>query len=340
MEVAVPTYILMWLFSVWLMGGYDKPYKLSRLVRGLFIGSLIITFTYAFVNETWRFSRAIIILGAFWTVIASVGLRLLLNLIGLKNYKLDGISTEKNIVIVATQEEGKRVLDTIKQAIGSVNFIGFVHPDKIYHDKTEEFLGNIVQLGEIAEVYRIDEVIFSTKNLPLHEIIQSMAMVKNTHVDYKIAPEESLFIIGSNSVDNPGDLYTIDINFNINKPQHRRNKRILDIGFSVLMLVLLPINLFIQKKPFQFIKNCFDVLLLKKTWVGYINTTIDNKHLPKIRKGILNPSDGLKNTTPLDEHTSKRLNLLYAKHYQLDKDVVLMWRGYRRLGRTYGTVER
>ena len=102
----------------------------------------------------------------------------------------------------------------------------------------------------------------------------------------------------------------------------------------------MPINLFIQKKPFQFIKNCFDVLLLKKTWVGYINTTIDNKHLPKIRKGILNPSDGLKNTTPLDEHTSKRLNLLYAKHYQLDKDVVLMWRGYRRLGRTYGTVER
>jgi GT2 family glycosyltransferase len=340
MEVAVPTYILSWLFSVWLMGGYDKPYKLSRLVRGLFIGSLIITFTYAFVNESWRFSRAIIILGAFWTVIASVGLRLLLNLIGLKNYKLDGISTEKNIVIVATQEEGKRVLDTIKQAIGSVNFIGFVHPDKIYQDKTEEFLGNIVQLGEIAEVYRIDEIIFSTKNLPLHEIIQSMAMVKNTHVDYKIAPEESLFIIGSNSVDNPGDLYTIDINFNINKPQHRRNKRILDIGFSLLMLVLLPINLVIQKKPFQFIKNCIDVLLLKRTWVGYINTTIDNKHLPKIRKGILNPSDGLKSTIPLDEHTSKRLNLLYAKHYQLDKDVVLMWRGYRRLGRTYGTVER
>ncbi len=338
-QIAVPAYILAWLFSVWLMGGYDKPYKLSRLVRGLFIGSLIIACTYAFLNEDWRFSRAIIILGAFWTVISSVGLRLLLNFFGLKNYKLDGISSEKNIVIVAKQEEGRRVLETIKQAIGTVNFIGFVHPDKVYQEQNEEYLGNIIQLGEIAEVYRIDEIIFSTKNLALHEIIHSMAMVKNTNVDYKIAPEESLFIIGSNSVDNPGDLYTIDINFNINKPQHIRNKQILDFLLSFFLLITFPIHLIFLKKPLQLLLNCWDVLRVEKSWVGYINTTIDNRHLPKIKKGILNPGDGLKKNLTLDEHTSKRLNLLYAKHYQLDKDLVLMWRAYRKLSRKYGTIE-
>lgn len=340
MQIAVPGYILAWLFSVWLMGGYDKPYKLSRLTRGLFVGTLIIACTYAFVNEDWRFSRAIIILGAFWTVISSLSLRLLLNLIGLKNYKLDGISSEKNIVIVATQEEGRRVLETIKQALSAVNFVGFVHPDKIYQEQNDEYLGNIIQLGEIAEVYRIDEIIFSTKNLPLQEIIHSMAMVKNTNVDYKIAPEESLFIIGSNSVDNPGDLYTIDINFNINKPQHIRNKQIFDILVSVLLIFTFPIHLLFQKKPLQLLINCWDVLRLKKSWVGYINTTIDNRHLPNIKKGVLNPGDGLKKALPLDEHTSKRLNLLYAKHYQLEKDVILIWRAYRRLCRKYGTVER
>lgn len=339
MHIAVPAYILAWLFSVWLMGGYDKPYKLSRLVRGLFIGSLIIACTYAFLNEDWRFSRAIIILGAFWTVISSVGLRLLLNFFGLKNYKLDGISSEKNIVIVAKEEEGRRVLETIKQAIGTVNFIGFVHPDKVYQEQNEEYLGNIIQLGEIAEVYRIDEIIFSTKNLALHEIIHSMAMVKNTNVDYKIAPEESLFIIGSNSVDNPGDLYTIDINFNINKPQHIRNKQILDLLTSIFLLITFPIHLIFLKKPLQLLLNCWDVLRLEKSWVGYINTTIDNRHLPKIKKGILNPGEGLKKNLTLDEHTSKRLNLLYAKHYQLDKDLVLMWRAYRKLSKKYGTIE-
>ena len=126
MNTAVPIYILIWLMAVWLLGGYDKPYKLSKLVRGLFIGTIGIGLMYAFQNEAWRFSRAIIILGAFWTVIAAVGLRIVLNALGLKNYKLDGISTEKKIVIVAKIEEGERVLEMIRHAVGSINFIGFV----------------------------------------------------------------------------------------------------------------------------------------------------------------------------------------------------------------------
>jgi hypothetical protein len=158
-----------------------------------------------------------------------------------------------------------------------------------------------------------------------------MAMVKNINVDYKIAPEESLFIIGSNSVDNPGDLYTIDINFNINKPQHIRNKQILDFLMSFILIITFPIHLIFLKKPLQLLLNCWDVLWVKKSWVGYINTTIDNGHLPKIKKGILNPADGLKKNLSLDEHASKRLNLLYAKHYQIEKDLTLMWRAYQKL---------
>lgn len=332
MEVAVPLYILAWLISTWLAGGYDKPYKLSRLVRGLFIGSLVIACAYAFVDESWRFSRALIILGAFWTVISSVGLRLVLNMLGLRNFKLDTISAEKKIVIVAKKDEGTRVLEMIKQAVGQVNFIGFVHPDKIYQEKSDEYLGNIVQIGEIAEVYNIDEIIFSTKNLSLHEIINSMALINNPAVDYKIAPEESLFIIGSNSVDNPGDLYTIDINFNISKANNSRNKKILDIALSFIFLLTLPIHLLFISNRIQFIKNIFAVLFQTRSWVGYINTTINNKELPKILKGIIDPSSALKNNLGHDEQTYKRLNLLYAKHYQIEKDLNLIWRGYKNLG--------
>lgn len=333
MEVAVPMYIGAWLISVWIMGGYDKPYKLSRLVRGLLVGSLFIACIYGFLNESWRFSRAIIILGAFWTVIASIGIRLVLNFLGLRNFKLDGISNEKNIVIVAKENEGKRVLEMIKQAIGKVNFIGFVHPEKMYKSKDDQYLGNVLQLGEIVEVFRIDEVIFSTKELALQEIIHSMAVVKNASVDYKIAPEESLFIIGSNSVDNPGDLYTIDINFNINKSHNIRNKQILDFLVSIIFLCTLPLHILFVKQPLHFIKNIFLVLIGKKSWVGYINNHIDNKDMPKIKKGILTPLDGLKRSIPEDDYTFKRLNLLYAKHYQMENDLTLIWRGYKNLGR-------
>lgn len=329
MNTAVPTYIFIWLMAVWLFGGYDKPYKLSKLVRGLFIGTIGIAMLYAFQNEAWRFSRAIIILGAFWTVIAAVGLRILLNAIGLKNYKLDGISTDKKIVIVAKVEEGKRVLEMIKHAVGTINFIGFVQPDR---NASDEYLGDVSQLNEVVEVYQADEIIFSTKDIQLQEIILAMSKVNQPNVDFKIAPEESLFIIGSNSVDNPGDLYTIDINFAIARPAAKRNKQLVDLSLSVLFLLTFPIHLLLVKNKSNFLKNIFSVMFLQKSWVGYLNKEIDNKHLPKLKKGVLSPINGLQNKQTISDNTAKRLNLLYAKHYQVANDLLLIWRGYQHLG--------
>ena len=329
MNTAVPIYIFIWLMAVWLLGGYDKPYKLSKLVRGLFIGTIGIAILYAFQNEAWRFSRAIIILGAFWTVIAAVGLRILLNAIGLKNYKLDGISTDKKIVIVAKVEEGKRVLEMIKHAVGTINFIGFVQPDR---NASDEYLGDVSQLNEVVEVYQADEIIFSTKDIQLQEIILAMSKVNQPNVDFKIAPEESLFIIGSNSVDNPGDLYTIDINFAIARPAAKRNKQLVDLSLSVLFLLTLPVHLLFVKNRLNFLKNIFSVLFLQKSWVGYLNREIDNRHLPNLKKGVLSPMNGLLNKQTVSDNTAKRLNLLYAKHYQVANDLLLIWRGYQHLG--------
>lgn len=329
MNTAVPIYIFIWLMAVWLLGGYDKPYKLSKLVRGLFIGTIGIAILYAFQNEAWRFSRAIIILGAFWTVIAAVGLRILLNAIGLKNYKLDGISTDKKIVIVAKVEEGKRVLEMIKHAVGTINFIGFVQPDR---NASDEYLGDVSQLNEVVEVYQADEIIFSTKDIQLQEIILAMSKVNQPNVDFKIAPEESLFIIGSNSVDNPGDLYTIDINFAIARPAAKRNKQLVDLSLSVFFLLTLPVHLLFVNNRLNFLKNIFSVLFLQKSWVGYLNREIDNKHLPNLKKGVLSPMNGLLNKQTVSDNTAKRLNLLYAKHYQVANDLLLIWRGYQHLG--------
>jgi len=56
-------------------------------------------------------------------------------------------------------------------------------------------------------------------------------------VSYKIAPPESMSIIGSNSIDTAGDLYVIDIN-SVSKDVNRRNKRVIDISVSFVLLPL------------------------------------------------------------------------------------------------------
>lgn len=332
MTVAVPVYIFIWLFSVFLAGGYDRPVRLSRIIRGLFIGTLAIATMYAFLNESWRFSRALIILGAFWSVIATVGIRLFLNFVRFKSFAIDSVQNGKNVVIVAKEEEGNRVLDLIKQVQVNMNFIGFIHPDKVYRNTDESYLGNIVQIKEILEVYAVNEVIFSTKDMSLQEIIDWMSKVNNASVDYKIAPEESLFIIGSNSVDNPGDLYTIGINLSITKPRNKRNKRLMDILISLFLLLTFPLHFLIVRRPFIFIRNVVRVLLGVRTWVGYVNNNINIKNLPVIKKGVLSPVDVLFHNH-IDESTAKRLNMLYAKHYQVENDLRIIWKGYRNLGR-------
>ncbi len=332
MGVVVPIYVSIWLLCMFLSGGYDRPIRLSRIIRGLVFGTIVIVIIYAFLDENWRFSRALIILGAGWSVLATILLRLLLSLLNFKKFKIEGITTEKRVVLVSELEDGIRLKQFITQIQPDINFIGFIHPAKIFSNKNEDYLGTILELKELVEVYQINEVIFSTKNIALQDIIDSMSKIDHAEVDYKIAPEESFFIIGSNSVDDPGDLYTIDINLSIIKPISRRNKRVFDVLSSIMMLLFSPIIAVFQKHPIQFFRNVFLVLFGYKSWVGYARSNGFIKNLPTIKRGILNPVDTV-NITVNDENTIKRLNMLYAKHYHPENDMRIVLRNWRKLDR-------
>ena len=67
-----------------------------------------------------------------------------------------------------------------------------------------------------------------------------MTRLIGTSVDFKIAPPESLSIIGSNSINTAGDLYTIHFN-SIGKESNRRNKRLFDVVSSLLLLITFPL---------------------------------------------------------------------------------------------------
>jgi lipopolysaccharide/colanic/teichoic acid biosynthesis glycosyltransferase len=183
-------------------------------------------------------------------------------------------------------------------------------------------------------IYSIREIVFCAKDIPVQQIINQMSHISRSEVEYKIAPPESLYIIGSNSVNNPGDLYVIDIN-TIIKPVNKRNKKLFDIVSSILLLILFPILLFIVKNPLGLLVNIFNVLFGKYSWVGYYqskNNTNNISHLPKIKVGILTPVDAIKNLQ-LDEATTEKLNLLYAKDYHINNDLNTILKGIRNIGR-------
>ncbi|HNQ61534.1 MAG TPA: glycosyltransferase [Bacteroidia bacterium] len=336
MLITVPAYILLWIVSMFFSGAYDPPVQLRKVVRGIFSGTLIILVIYALLPEAYRFSRVLILLGAIWASVAAVSFRVLAGMIFGKYFTLAG-ETKKRLLIVGNEEEGSRVLSLLKISDTSHNFIGFVKPEQVSTSSNERlavdfskyFLGAATNLSDIIEVYSIDEIIFCGKDVSSNQIMNSMSMTASRHVDYKIAPPESLFIIGSSSVDNPGELYVIDIN-SIHRPVNKRNKRLLDILLSLGFIILLPLLLLIVRKPLGLIRNIVFVLIGRRSWVGYSGHSDININLPKIRAGIITPSQGLKQN--LNSETLSRLNSLYAKDYSVYKDLELVRKGWRNLG--------
>lgn len=159
-----------------------------------------------------------------------------------------------------------------------------------------------------------------------------MAELKANNLHFIIAPPETDFIIGSNTINTPTDLYVISVN-SISDDDNKRKKRLLDITLALFTLLFSPILCFTIKRPIGLWKNTFSVLFGSKTWIGYSNTsTISNNSLPKIKKGILTTQDSL-DKKDVDLSTLNRLNLLYARNYRLQSDFNTFIKAFREIGR-------
>lgn len=324
----IPSYVLIWLLSVYFAGGYDRPVRIKKSIVGLLAGTIFILVLYALLPERFRFSRALILLGSVWGLLVFPLLRYVLH-----KFKLSGIqigdSINKRFIVIGEADEASRVARLLEKSYVKPDFVGLVSSDEnLNGDKT--FIGSITQVVDIVRIYNIDEVVFCSKSITHLLIIDKMTEWQTTQVDYKIAPEDSLSIIGSNSIHTRGDLYTVDINA-VDRIANRRNKRLLDIFLSLLFIVFIPILIFMQKKPFDFIKNIFKVLWGAKSWVGYYTYEQQIHKLPRIRNGVLNPLDATKFIIH-DDETIIQLNLLYARDYNLLKDLNIILFAYRDLG--------
>jgi GT2 family glycosyltransferase len=328
--IAVPVYLAIWLLCIYLSGGYDKPVRLRKVIQGMAVGTVIILVLYSLLNEHYRFSRALIILGAVWGTMIMLGVRIILHLFNINGFRLNS-EKNKRFVIIGEKEESERVSDLLQRTGMNPSFTGLVSYHK-HKNNSNGFIGHLGQIKEIITIHKINEVIFCAKDVPAHVIIDKMSELKDEQVDYKIAPPESLSIIGSNSINTSGDLYVIDINA-ITKKANRRNKRLLDVVVAVTLLGFYPIAFFVVRKPIGLIRNIFSVLLACKSWVGFAHHPVQEAHrLPEIKPGVLNPLDSFKDKN-LPEEATARLDIMYARDYKLSNDLNIIYKAFRQTGR-------
>ncbi len=325
-----PLYILIWLGTAWLNGAYDAPYDLRRLLRGLGLGTLILAAVYGFLDLDYRPSRALVLMGAAWAMLSTISIRALAHFYAFHNFNI-GRERIKNVVIVGAETESGRVAKLLSQVGIARNLIGFVTPASTnatpVNPAISDALGAANQLEEIVRIYHVKEVIFCSKDVRSQDIMDWMTRL-GPAISYKIVPEEGLSIIGSSSKDEPGELYTIDIKYNIAQPVERRNKRVFDLAICCGLALSLPCWIWLTPKRQILLKNWWSVLSGHKTWVGYAPSN-QNNALPTLKPGVFSPLDSL-NNIQADELTTARLNFLYAKDWDIQRDWNVLWQHFRR----------
>ena len=326
MTIVVPIYILIWLISMFFSGAYDTPAKPSRIFKGIFTGTLVILVIYALLPESLRFSRALLLMGAVWTMISGYLISLLFHFFRITGFRFE-LKRNKKIIIIGKHDESRRVESMFQKAGAKGQILGFVNPEV---NDDDSYLGHIDQLQEIIKINHVDEIIFCARDISSQDIIRKMMLLTNGRVEYKIAPPESLSIIGSHSINTPGDLYLIDFE-SINKPANRRNKKFFDIVSSIILLAGTPILVFMVKHPAQALVNIFRVLTGRYSWVGF-HPDPEHLNLPTLKPGILFPSDAL-GSENASAATLANLNMMYVKNYSVFTDIMILLRNFRQIGR-------
>lgn len=327
LRYAIPGYALTWLFSVLFSGGYDFPVKLKSYIKGGLIGTGIILIIYALLPKTVQFSRLYILLGAAWVILYYVISRILLHLTLKKRFDLSGIKS-KNFAIIGDPGEVDRVQQILKNTTQKVNRIHRVSPTE---EKNEGDTGLLSQLDQIVHIHKIDEVIFCAKNTTAEMIIEWMSRMSSKQIEFKIAQPESMYLIGSNSIDSAGDLYVMEID-NISTATNKRNKRAFDFLISLLFLVLSPIAIWFFNNKIQFLKNIWTVFTGRRSLVGYsFEAGQREQSLPQIREGILTPTEGEEKHENIA--LQAKLNLIYARDYTILTDLQILLKNWRKLDR-------
>lgn len=325
LNTTIPVFAFLYVLTGFLTGMYDNLYKPKKALFSFATAVLVLLAAYSLFPEKYRFSRGVIIVGAIASAFVITVLRwFLLKLELIKNNETEEQRFQQTI-IVGSNIAYNKVMSILTNAGLQERILGRIGTE----ENDEKALGSWNNFKEILPHLMVKEVIFCTGSITNAQIIQTLQYLPK-NINYRFFDENSNSIVGSDSKATSGETITKEGYFLITTPYQQRMKRLLDIALSVIIFFTFPIQIFVKRNFWQLLKNTWQVLMGKKTWVGYI-LPISNE-LPNIKSGVIN-NYGLNGTTPhnLNLTTIQTLNMAYARHYDWLKDLSICLKYYKNL---------
>ena len=317
-------YTIIWVLCLAMYGHYSKMSNAKSLLRGVTIGSVLILVIYGLLPLEYRSSRMVLLMGAGATLLICWLTTLLWNRSVRNKWTLNR-NPKLNVLIAASTINAQNIKEITTNFNSNLQLIGNV---SIAEDATGKSLGSISNLLLIAKENQADEIIFSAKDMSYKEIMSQMNLLGNRY-QYKIAGDEYIGVIGSNSKDHSGEYYSSDLQYRLDQPYSKRQKRVFDIWSSVLILLLFPMILVLNRLRWKSIVHAWQVLIGKMTWVSYIPNKGTFENMPTIKPAVLALDSNIK--LPLTTEQQRITNQEYARYYEVWDDQVLLIRNLNRL---------
>ena len=318
------SFTIIFLISGALSGMYDNPEKPSKTFASSIAGVIVMMAVYGVLPERFWFSRAVMILGGSSAGIAVTVFRLIL----FKLKFLEPSNEEykfQQTAVVGSNSEYEAVQQIFNQAGLEERLLGRI---KI-NGESENAVGDIKNLKEFLVRLNIREVVFCEGALTNHLNIQLVQTLPR-NISYRFIGSNTKSIVGSDSKATAGETLAAEGFYRINEAYNKRMKRVVDIAFSLYLLVTFPVQLFFVRKKSTLILNVINVLINQATWVGYGK---DEVSLPIIKKGVLSCYGFPKTIAPLlNDEALHHLNIQYAKNYDFWMDVKIVLKNYKYLG--------
>lgn len=331
-DIKYPIDVLKWLFpgyaiifigSIYFNHGYSSTPLINRILKGVSWGALIALLLYGLLDADYRFSRTIVFVGSLFSMVSIILFRWGLNKLGF-NAILFKTEPAIRMAIVGKTGGVKRVKKLLKQTTNKPEILLEVFPSYSFINNNPHFVAHLGQLPEACKLFNINQIIYCAEDMDSGTIINEMILQENPEIELKIAPPESSFIIGSQSINTSGEILSLHSSNCFLKEETKTTKRLIDLLISIFLLITSPVLIFFQANKKKFLSNTFSVLIGNKTWVGFAPIPSQEYLTSSLKPCVLNlgiPYQKENRTIDFLE----ALNAKYAKTYQIGTDLSLIW---------------
>ena len=315
-----PAYLLIWMGALYFNGGYNKLYKPMRVVRAMFIGTILCLAYYGLLPADLRYSRALIVLSGMTGGLLLLAAHELVHRLGIVPLIYAGSISAKAVVFGNTDsyieiQQKWKGLSWAPQLCGHVQ------------DDPYALALPSAQLKQLLQATNSNEVVFVNDALSYSQLFEWMRILGPKY-NYKIHISNSNYFIGSNQSELAGDSLQIDPIYALSDPDQLRNKRMIDLLISIGVLMSLPILAILKFSLDKKVQASLAVLKGKATWVGYCATMKPDPQLPKLVPGIVAAYHYQIDFVP-NEALAQQLNKDYALHYHAWTDIKLVLHNLR-----------